>query len=133
MVDRIFERAFIPVQGTLQGANGHGQSMPANVWETPEAFYVTFLLPGADEESISATVQQNQLVVEGELKLLPPEGARWLWREFGPAHFRRAMRLGAAVDPAGVEATYRDGLLTLTLPKAESAKPRRIEVRVSKA
>ena len=59
-----------------------------------------------------------------------PEGARPVWQEFGPAKFRRSLRLGTAVDPSRVEAVFRNGLLLVTMPKAEHAKPRQIQVQV---
>ena len=60
-------------------------------------------------------------------------GARVVWQEFnpGPARFRRSLRLGAYVDASKVEAVYRNGLLVLTMPKAEYAKPRQIHVKVA--
>jgi HSP20 family protein len=71
------------------------------------------------------------LSVEGELKFQPPEGARMIWQEFGPMRFRRAVRLGTALDPNRVEATYRNGLLLITMPKAEEARPRQVRVQVA--
>src|SRR5438876_496694 len=52
-------------------------------------------------------------------------------QEFGPSKFRRSLRLGAAVDPARVEAIYRNGLLLVTMPKSENARPRQIRVQVA--
>ena len=60
-----------------------------------------------------------------------PEGAKPIWQEYGPSEFRRSLRLGSAVDPARVEAIYRNGLLLVTMPKAEHAKPRQIRVQVT--
>ena len=65
------------------------------------------------------------------MKFNVPEGSKAVWQEFGPAKFRRSLRLGAAVDPARVEAIYRNGLLLVTMPKAEHAKPRQIRVQVA--
>ena len=88
------------------------------------------LAPGLDEQSINVTVHEDTLAIEGELKFTVPEGARPIWQEFGPTKFRRSLRLGAAVDPARVEAMFRNGLLLITMPKAEHAKPRQIQVQV---
>ena len=75
-------------------------------------------------------MHDDTLAIEGELKFNVPEGSKAVWQEFGPAKFRRSLRLGAAVDPARVEAIYRNGLLLVTMPKAEHAKPRQIRVQV---
>jgi HSP20 family molecular chaperone IbpA len=79
------------------------------------------------------TVHEDTLVIEGELKVSVPEGAKTVWQEFGPAKFRRSLRLGAAVDPSRVEAIFRNGLFLVTMPKAEHAKPRHIQVQVGTA
>ena len=131
MVDRVFDEAFAH-EGT-QGANSAAgfQSLPVNVWETPEGYQAALLAPALDEQSINVTVHDDTLVIEGELRFAVPEGAKPVWQEFGPSKFRRSLRLGSAVDPARVEAMYKNGLLLVTMPKAEHAKPRQIRVQVS--
>jgi hypothetical protein len=89
------------------------------------------MAPGLDENSLNVTVQEDTLSVEGEMKFQPPEGARMIWQEFGPMRFRRAMRFGTPIDPNRVEAIYRNGLLTITMPKSEEARPRQVRVQVT--
>ncbi|MCA1644385.1 MAG: Hsp20/alpha crystallin family protein [Chloroflexi bacterium] len=130
-VDRVFEDAFAR-EGTQNGNGSAGfQSLPVNVWETPEGYQAALLAPGLDEQTINVTVHDDTLVIEGELQFTVPEGAKPIWQEFGPSRFRRSLRLGAAVEPARVEAVYRNGLLLVTMPKAEHAKPRQIQVKVT--
>jgi HSP20 family molecular chaperone IbpA len=131
-VDRVFDDAFAQMGGApgSAGQTTGFQSLPVNVWETPEGYQAALLAPGLDERSINVTVHEDTLAVEGELTFNAPENAKTIWQEFGPAKFRRSLRLGAAVDPAKVEAMYRNGLLLLTMPKAEHAKPRQIQVQV---
>src|ERR687885_1909592 len=116
-VDRVFDEAF-----AREGAPGDGsagfQSLPVNVWETPEGYQAALLAPGLDEQSINVTVQEDTLTIEGELRVQAPEGARVVWQEFGPSRFRRSLRLGGWLDPSKVEAMYKNGLLLLTMPKA---------------
>ena len=128
-VDRFFD-AFYTNQRANGGSSGY-QSLPVNVWETPDGYQAALLAPGLDEQSINVTVHEDSLVIEGELRFETPEGANVVWQEFGPARFRRSLRLGASVDPQKVEAIYRNGLLMVTMPKAEHAKPRQIPVQVS--
>ena len=131
-VDRMFEEAFGPgYSGTgTTGSSAGFQTLPVNVWESGEGFHAALLAPGLDEQSINVTVHDDTLVVEGELSFQIPEGATAVWQEFGPAKFRRSLRLGSAVDPSKVEAMYRNGLLLVTMPKAEHAKPRQVRVQV---
>jgi HSP20 family molecular chaperone IbpA len=128
-VDRVFDEAFARENAAGTGSAGF-QSLPVNVWETPDGYQAALLAPGLDEQSINVTVHEDTLAIEGELKFNVPEGARPIWQEFGPTKFRRSLRLGAAVDPARVEAMFRNGLLLVTMPKAEHAKPRQIQVQV---
>jgi HSP20 family molecular chaperone IbpA len=134
-VDRVFDDAF--TRDAAQGGQGNGsagfQSLPVNVWETPEGYHAALLAPGLDEQSINVTVHDDTLVIEGELGFNVPEGAKPIWQEFGPSRFRRSLRLGSAVDPSRVEAIYRGGMLLVTMPKAEHAKPRQIQVKVGNA
>jgi HSP20 family protein len=91
------------------------------------------MAPGLDETSINLTVHEDTLVMEGTLAFPAPDGAHVVWQEFNflPAKFRRSFRLGASVDAAKVEAVYRNGLLVLTMPKAEYAKPRQIHLKAT--
>jgi HSP20 family molecular chaperone IbpA len=130
-VDRVFDDGYAREAAHATGA-GY-QSLPVNVWETTEGYQAALLAPGLDEQTINVTVHDDTLAIEGELKFSMPEGSRPVWQEFGPGRFRRSLRLGAAVDPARVEAVYRNGLLLVTMPKAEHAKPRQIHVQVSAA
>jgi hypothetical protein len=59
-----------------------------------------------------------------------PEGAQPVWQEFAPVKFRRSPRLSAAVDPNQVEATYKNGVLFVTMSKAELARPRQVQVQL---
>jgi HSP20 family protein len=136
VLDRLFEQTFTPFTagGSADGGSTGYQSLPVNVWETEEAYHATLMAPGLDEQTINLTVHDDTLAIEGALAFRAiPEGARVVWQEFnpGPAMFRRSLRFGAAVDASKVEAVYRNGFLVLTMPKAESAKPRQIQVKVS--
>ena len=135
VVDRFFDQVY----GSQSASNGDSggstgfQSLPVNVWETPDGYQAALLAPGLDEQSINVTVHEDTLAIEGQLSFQVPEGAKAIWQEFGPTRFRRSLRLGSAVDPGTVEAMYKNGLLLVTMPKAEHAKPRQIQVQVSTA
>src|SRR3981189_1601551 len=135
-VDRLFEEAFAPFYGGRDGGGNAGgptgvQTLPVTIWETDDAFHAALMAPGLDENSINVTVQEDTLSIEGELRFQPPEGARMIWQEFGPMRFGRSWRFGTPVDPARVEAVYRNGLLMITMPKAEEAKPRQVRGQVT--
>ena len=130
-VDRVFDEAFAREGAPGTSSSAGFQSLPVNVWETPDGYQAALLAPGLDEQSINVSVHEDTLAIEGELTFNVPEGSKPIWQEFGPTKFRRSLRLGAAVDPNRVEAMYRNGLLLVTMPKAEHAKPRQVQVQVS--
>ena len=100
-----------------------------NVWEDNDAFHLEAELPGLKQEDVNiAVTQRNVLTLSGERK--PEEGeGRWHRRERGFGRFQRVLRLPAPVDADKVEARLDNGVLRLTLPKHEDAKPRRIAVK----
>jgi HSP20 family molecular chaperone IbpA len=130
VVDGFYEPAFARFTNTRLsdgGSTGY-QSLPVNVWETDDAYFATLMAPGLDEQTINVTVHDDTLSIEGVLALQAPEGATPVWQEFGPVGFRRSLRLGTSVDASKVEALYRNGLLMITMAKAEHSKPRQIQV-----
>ena len=133
IVDGLYEHAFAPLTSgnPANGGSTGFQSLPVNVCETSDAYLATLMAPGLDEQTITVTVHDETLAIEGALIFQVPEGAKSVWQEFGPSKFRRSLRLGAAVEPSKVEALYHNGLLMITMPKAESAKPRQIPVQLT--
>lgn len=103
-----------------------------NVWEDENALFVEADLPGLDPAKIDVTVTEgNQLTVQGERAAPEIAGAVWVRQERPAGRFTRAVTLPALVDADKVEATYTDGVLRLTLPKHEAAKPRKVQVRTT--
>ena len=99
-----------------------------DVRESAEAFVVVADLPGADEKSVEATVQKRVLTIEGWTALDKPQGGEELGREFGAGRFRRDFTLPDAVDPDRIQARVKNGVLTVTIPKKEEVKARKIPV-----
>ena len=85
-------------------------------------------IPGVDPDSIDLTVEKNVLSVTAERAWEPSEGQEVLVSERRQGRFTRQLFLGDSLDPDRVEASYDRGVLTLTIPVAEQAKPRKVEV-----
>lgn len=127
------ERMFRDVlDGTRAPATAGAFAPPLDVEETEDGFTLVVELPGVAAEDVDITLEENVLTISGERTFYADkdaDGFRRVERSFG--RFHRAVRLPDRVDADRVEAGYRDGLLTISVPKAEEAKPRRIEVRAS--
>jgi len=103
---------------------------PVNVWEDTEKLYVEVELPGMKLEDLSIEITEgNVLMIQGERKV--PEAPKGVWhrQERGFGKFARALELPYPVETAKVEAKFEQGVLYITLPRAETAKPRRIPVK----
>lgn len=102
---------------------------PLNLWEDAQNVYAEVELPGIRLEDVEISVVEGQLVLRGTRKYAERENATCHRRERTYGEFTRAIRLPVDIDPARAEAVLTDGVLTVTLPKSEQSKPRRIEIR----
>jgi HSP20 family protein len=109
-----------------------GASFPViNVGSSPETIEVMALAPGVDPAALQLSIDRGLLVISGERKSDVPESGDSVSvyaQERFAGTFRRVVSLPDEADPAKVDATYRDGILRITIAKRESSKPRRIEV-----
>lgn len=109
------------------------RSFPMDAYRRGDRFYVHFDLPGVDAGSIEVTVEKNVLTVSGTREFTPTEGDEVLVRERPRGTFRRQLFLGDTLDATQLEATYDAGVLTLAIPVAEAAKPRKVEIKVGES
>jgi len=134
-VDRIFESFSTgrPVrrQGAFLPGRAARQYPLVNVYEDQDNLYVEALAPGIDPKALDLAVQGSTLTISGEKKPadnVPAEGYHRAEREAGK--FVRTVDLPYPVGDEGVDASYKNGLLLVTLPKHEAAKPKQISVRI---
>jgi HSP20 family protein len=126
-MDRLFEDSFIsPRTLGLTGTRGLG----ANLYETADSFTVQIPAPGVKPEDVEITTQQDTVTLKWESKIEIPENATTHWHGFQSSQFQQTFTLPAPINPNRAEASMRDGILTLTLPKAEQAKARTLKVNV---
>ncbi len=131
-MDRLVHDFFGPVSAALPGRwseVGPACSFPAlNVWESGDALYAEAEVPGMKHEDLEISVLGNELTLRGRRGEQPREGATYHRQERGVGEFNRVLRLPIEIDADRVEASLKDGILLIKLPKAESAKPRQIPV-----
>jgi len=103
---------------------------PVNVWEDADAFHLEAELPGMTQEQVHiAVTNRNQVTIQGERLGEEDSKGRWHRRERGFGRFQRVLRLPLPVEADKVEAKLEGGLLRVTLPKGEEARPRKIAVK----
>lgn len=128
-------REFLRALDTFAGdseprPSSSGVFPPINVTQDAERFYVRAELPGVVASELSISALRNRLSISGKREIAREhERASYHRRERPEGTFNRTLTLPMPVDADRIEARYADGILTLTLPKAEDAKPRQIVVK----
>ncbi len=116
----------------MSGANRQWPSvLPMDAYRRGESFVVHFDLPGADPQSLELTVERNVLTVKAERSWARHEEDEVLISERPQGVFTRQLFLGESLDSDAIEANYENGVLTLNIPVAEQAKPRRVSISSS--
>jgi HSP20 family protein len=124
-IDYVFEAPFVE----RAPARTRAAWPPVNVVETKEAFVYRAEVPGLGEGDVTVQVEDGALLLRGERKAVAREGYESHLRERASFAFARTLPLPGRVDGEGVTATMKDGVLTVTLPKAKDALPRQIAVK----
>jgi len=112
----------------LVGTTARPTAVPIDAYRNGDTFLVHFDLPGVKPESIDLTVEKNVLTVHASRTRSATEGVEMLLAERSHGTFSRQLFLGETLDTEHIEADYADGVLTLRLPVAESAKPRKVSI-----
>jgi HSP20 family protein len=100
-----------------------------DIFETSDALKVILEMPGVDKESVDVRVENDVLTIEGQVDFTKYQGLTPLYTEYNVGNYARSFELSSKIDQERIGAELKDGVITLILPKAEKAKPRKITVR----
>ena len=129
-MDRLFNESYVPGQGT---GSTRGV-MPLDVYANENEVVVLAAVPGMSADDIQITIEKNTVTLSGEMpNVAESEDTKevsWYLHELPYGTFERTLTLPMQLDSNRAEATFENGMLRLTLPKAETEKPRQIKVRV---
>ena len=126
-IDKLFEDSFIRPPMIFDGS---AVPFSVDLYETPEAYVLKGALPGLKAEDISIDATAGMVTVKGEYKEEVEKKERnYIRKELKTGTFHRAFELPLSIEPAKVEAVFKDGVLEVTLPKAEIVKPKQIKVK----
>ena len=124
--------------GKLAQQNDQGQKVQqpvtyyaplVDVVETREAYLFQADLPGAKAEGLDVSYENGTLTIEARVEGRQPGEGRYLWREYGVGHYYRSFSIETPVNVEGIQAELKQGVLNLYVPKAESARGRKIPVK----
>lgn len=127
---RDFDRLSEQIAGQLRGAP---RPVPIDVYRRGDQFHIHLDLPGVDPNAIELTVEQNVLTIKAERHFELQENDEILVSERPQGAFTRQLMLAESLESDKLEANYDRGVLTITIPVAEHAKPRRVQVNSSGA
>src|SRR5579884_1459296 len=115
-IDQLFEQSFVN-PGWVAG-NTQATTVPMNICETEQGYRVYCLLPGVKPENLELTIQENNLLLKGDLQpfMKPDEKVNWLTQEFGFGHFERSVTFPRPIDADKIETSYEHGVLMIWLP-----------------
>ena len=99
-----------------------------DIYETENALVLTMDIPGANKDDIDITLEKNVLIVHALVEPQAPEGYALAMQEYEVGDFQRSFRLSNEINQDKIEADYSNGVLRLTLPKAEAAKAKKISI-----
>lgn len=125
MIDQMRHAAATPSGENPRQANW---APPCDVCENENEIIVIAEIPGVKMDDINLEVTSEGLSIEGERQAPDSSESRWVRVERSYGRFSRAFSIGIPIDVQSVKAVYRDGLLTVTIPKSEAIKPKRISV-----
>jgi HSP20 family protein len=128
-LDRVAEQLL----GVPTGSARVPRFMPMDLYRSGDHYVLHADLPGVDPGSVDLGVENGTLTIKAERSGRTEEGVQWLASERFTGAYLRQISLGENVDTDAISATYNNGVLTVTIPVAERAKPRRIEVTAESA
>lgn len=125
-VDRMLDDAF------ARGAETRGTGawlLPMDAYTTEDAIIIRADVPGIQPDELDITLEGETLTIRGEIKRDTDQSRKYVLLERPTGKFERTLNINTPISHDGVEAAFKDGVLTLTLPKAEAVKPRQIAVK----
>ncbi|MEW6580279.1 MAG: Hsp20/alpha crystallin family protein [Chloroflexota bacterium] len=125
-VDRMLDETF--ARGTETRGTG-AWLLPMDAYITDEAIVIRADVPGIKPEEIEITLEGDTLAIRGEIRREENSQRKYVLLERPTGKFERTLNINTPIDHESVEASFKDGVLTLTLPKAETVKPRQITVK----
>jgi HSP20 family protein len=118
-----------PVISKAEGIRREPQFIPAvDIYETTDALTLVADMPGVKKDGVDIRLEDNQLAIRGRVSS-ESKNERVLWSEYAVGNYVRDFTLSEVIDQSKIEAVMRNGVLTLTLPKVQAAKPRQVTVK----
>ncbi len=117
------------VEKKQEGTIPARQFLPVtDIFETDQSLTLIVEMPGVKKDNVDVSVENDVLTIDGRIDFANYEGLQPLYTEYNIGHYLRSFQLSSKIDQGAIKAQLKDGVMSLVLPKAEKAKPRRIAV-----
>ena len=127
----LFQESFVQPTGSRSEGGAATSTLPLDITEGENDYVVTASLPGIKPEDVQTTVLGDTVTIKGESKACAEQkGQNWLVRERRSGSFQRSVTLGMPINADKASAHFEHGVLTLTLPKSEQARPKQIKLNL---
>ena len=135
-MNQLLEESFVPSRPARGASNGAMvRPLPLDVYATQDEAVVIAAVPGMNPRDLEVTIDQNVVTLSGSVPTAAEseqgKGATWYLHELWHGQFRRSVTLPFEVEAGQAEATFENGIVRITLPKAERAKPHKIAIRAA--
>ncbi len=130
-MDRLFQESFVWPRAINRDVSGRLNTLPMDVYETPEEVVVKMIAPGVKSEDVDLQFQDGRVMIDLEIPEPKMENVTWHYRELGCGQYHREVSLPFPINTDKVEATLESGYLTLHLPKADEVKPKKIQIKAN--
>jgi len=127
-MDSMLKETFVQPNDARSERGAATFTLPLDVTESENDFVVQASLPGIKPEDVETTVLGDTLTVRGESRVAEENSHNWLLRERRSGSFQRSVSMGTSINADMASAQFENGVLTLTLPKSEQARPKQIKV-----
>ncbi|MGI9302248.1 MAG: Hsp20/alpha crystallin family protein [Gammaproteobacteria bacterium] len=124
-----FDQFFGPAHPTVEH-EAESLAPPVDIYENDEAYSVMMDIPGAKKEGIHVSFSDGTLAVNADVPRQEKAGGRWVRHERRAGQYVRSLQLSESVDGKNISATYRDGILELTIPKPKRPEAQRVDIKV---
>jgi len=99
-----------------------------DIFETDQALTVVLEMPGVGKDAVDVSVEDDILTIDGRIDYSKYEGLQPVYTEYNVGHYTRSFQLSSKIEQGNISAELKDGVMTLVLPKAEKAQPRKIKI-----
>ena len=133
--DKIFDTLMSKQFPTFQEETGvsfnQGAYPKVNVYEYDDKISIVAEIPGLDKKNVSVEVEEDVLIISGDKHGFDDSGGKCITRELKQSSFKRSFNLGEHLDGDNVSAKFKDGMLSISVPKVEPAEPKKHSVKIS--